>query len=418
MAAMHRKTPYPDNEYIQLCGLHFEDDCFERDFKAELMNTPKRFKLKEDAVPSIFPFSQPKSKRNSSEMRVAKRAKAEIISTLESPPQVPSSSKKSDGQAIPAKVIPDNIDELEEPIEDDCVSEPDLDASYVIASEDDEEYLEISKPLDFEMIFVSWQKIKLLFSCCFQCGSNAHVTKLHAKGATIFVSSECNAGHMNTWNLMEHDSHDGHVAIAASILLSGGTFQPFREAMKIAKLKMFEHNTFYRIQKSLLFPAINNIYQRKMRAIFERTKENSVCLVGDGRCDSPGFSATFGTYTLMNETNNEIIDFFISHVRNAGNSQNMEKYGLKYLLDDLAAKGLNIDTLTTEQHIQIRAFLRKEWPNICHQFDIWHRSKNMRKKLEKLAKKKPFKELQPWIKAIVNHFWWSCSNCEESVEKL
>ena len=82
-------------------------------------------------------------------MRVAKRAKAEIISTLESPPQVPSSSKQSDGQAIPAKVIPDNIDELEEPIEDDCVSEPDLDASYVIASEDDEEYLEISKPLDF-----------------------------------------------------------------------------------------------------------------------------------------------------------------------------------------------------------------------------------------------------------------------------
>ena len=66
--------------------------------------------------------------------------------------------------------------------------------------------------------------------------------------------------------------------------------------MKIAKVKMFQHNTFYRIQKSQLFPAINNIYQRKMRAIFERTKEeNSVCLVGDGRCDSPGFSAAFGT---------------------------------------------------------------------------------------------------------------------------
>ena len=136
------------------------------------------------------------------------------------------------------------------------------------------------------------------------------------------------AGHMNTWNSMEHDSkknqkqYDGHVTIAASILLSGGTFQPVREAMKIAKVKMFEHNTFYRIQKSLLFPAIINIYQRKMRVIFERTKENSVCLVGDGRCDV--FRATFGNYTLVNETNNEIIDFFISHVRNAGNSQNME----------------------------------------------------------------------------------------------
>ena len=76
----------------------------------------------------------------------------------------------------------------------------------MIVSEDDDDYLQISKPLDFEMIFVSWQNIKLLFRRCFQCGSNAHVTKLHAKGATIFVSSECNAGHMNTWNSMEHDS--------------------------------------------------------------------------------------------------------------------------------------------------------------------------------------------------------------------
>ena len=52
MVAVRRKPPYPDDEYIQLCGLHFEDDCFERDFNAELMNTPKRFKLNEDAVPS------------------------------------------------------------------------------------------------------------------------------------------------------------------------------------------------------------------------------------------------------------------------------------------------------------------------------------------------------------------------------
>ena len=110
----------------------------------------------------------------------------------------------------------------------------------------------------------------------------------------------------------------------------------------------------------LLFAAINNVYQRKMGQIIERTKQqNNECLVGDDRCDSLGFSATYGTYTLMNENNNEIIDFFIAHVRNAGNSQNMEKYELKYLLDYLTSHGLNIDTLTTDQHLQIRAFFEK-----------------------------------------------------------
>ena len=43
----------------------------------------------------------------------------------------------------------------------------------------------------------------------------------------------------------------------------------------------------------------------------------------------PGLVHACGTYTLMNESNNEVIDFFISHVRKAGNSQNMEKYGLE-----------------------------------------------------------------------------------------
>ena len=71
---------------------------------------------------------------------------------------------------------------------------------------------------------------------------------------------QCDTGHKNVWNSLEHNSkrnkkeYDGNVAIAASILLSGGTFQPFHEQMEVLKVKMFDHRTFYRIQKSLLIP--------------------------------------------------------------------------------------------------------------------------------------------------------------------
>lgn len=120
----------------------------------------------------------------------------------------------------------------------------------------------------------------------------------------------------------------------------------------------------------------------------------------------------------MSEKNNEIIDIFITLVRNAGNSVNMEKYGLNYLLKFLTKRGLRVDMLTTDQHIQIRAFLKKDYPNICHQYDIWHRVKNIRKKLEKILKKMAFQEIMPWIRAIANHFWWCCSNCGNDVAKL
>jgi len=120
----------------------------------------------------------------------------------------------------------------------------------------------------------------------------------------------------------------------------------------------------------------------------------------------------------MNEKNNEILDYFIAHVRLAGNSQNMEKYGLKFLMEYFTVRGLKIDSLTTDQHLQIRKYLREEYPDVCHQYDIWHKSKNIRKKLEKVAKKKAFQDLQPWLKSIINHFWWSCANCEGDVDKL
>ena len=35
---------------------------------------------------------------------------------------------------------------------------------------------------------------------------------------------------------------------------------------------------------------------------------DEVTLLGDGRCDSPGHSAKYGTYTLMEESSGEVVD--------------------------------------------------------------------------------------------------------------
>ena len=216
-----------------------------------------------------------------------------------------------------------------------------------------------------DMMFVHWHQLKQLFKLCSQCGSTAKITKIMSTGALIAVSTECNLGHNNIWNSLpkEEQFYEGHTTLAASILLSGLTYQRFREAMDIANVQFFSKNTFYRIQNKFLFPAINNIYIRKSKKVVEALKrEEKVCLVGDGCCDSPGFSATYGTYTLMNEKTNKIMDFFIAHVRIAGNSQCMEKYGQEYLLKYFESCGVKIDTITTDQHLQIRSFFKKGVP--------------------------------------------------------
>ena len=62
--------PYPKDENFAVCGLHFEDECFIRDFYSEFMeveNSNQKFKLKNGSVPTKFVFSKQKQKRRSSE---------------------------------------------------------------------------------------------------------------------------------------------------------------------------------------------------------------------------------------------------------------------------------------------------------------------------------------------------------------
>ena len=148
-------------------------------------------------------------------------------------------------------------------------------------------------------------------------------------------------------------------------------------------------------------------------------RENGkIDLQGDGRCDSPGYNAKYGTYTIMDSKTGMIIDMHVSHVGLTGSSARMELNGLKNVLQRLSDNSIQVDSLTTDRHKQVRYFLKKNRKDIRHQFDVWHFGKNIKKKLIKAAKKKCFSELGPWIKAIINHFWWCCATCNGDVQLL
>ncbi|KAJ8880880.1 hypothetical protein PR048_017353, partial [Dryococelus australis] len=53
-----------------------------------------------------------------------------------------------------------------------------------------------------------------------------------------------------------------------------------------------------------------------------------------------------------------------------------------------------------------RRYLLKTWfPNIEHEFDVWHVSKSLMKKIKALDKKHP--EIQAWKASINNNLSWS-----------
>lgn len=55
----------------------------------------------------------------------------------------------------------------------------------------------------------------------------------------------------------------------------------------------------------------------------------------------------------------------------------MELEGLKRCRSHSEDVGYTIDTLTTDRHTSIAAYMRKEWSEVKHQFDCWHIAKGI-----------------------------------------
>jgi len=94
-------------------------------------------------------------------------------------------------------------------------------------------------------------------------------------------------------------------------------------------------------------------------------KDQELLLAGDGRCDSPGSSAKFCTYSLMEMEKNYILHMEIVDKRELQlQSPNMEREALKQLLDFLCTR-VNIKELFTDDSTSVAKMLGKRNLRTC-----------------------------------------------------
>ena len=96
-----------------------------------------------------------------------------------------------------------------------------------------------------------------------------------------------------------------------------------------------------------MYPVIHTNYVQKQETVIEYLRCNQLHLSGDGRCDSPGYSAKYGTYSLMNSATDLILDYSLVQVTETGISVAMEKEGLRCCLEKLLAQGVDITSIAT-----------------------------------------------------------------------
>ena len=123
----------------------------------------------------------------------------------------------------------------------------------------------------------------------------------------------------------------GNLLLASAILLSGSTYTKLASLSEILNLKIFSEKTFYNIQDKYLFPVVKEAWEAEQNTVFAELANNyyDLWLSGDGRCDSPGHNAKYGTYTMIDQHSDKIIDFQIVQVSEVSSSNAMEREGFK-----------------------------------------------------------------------------------------
>ena len=85
---------------------------------------------------------------------------------------------------------------------------------------------------------------------------------------------------------------------------------------KLMNVACVSSNTFYHQFGCYIAPVIIQLWKEHQRNLMEQSAEfdDGIVLSGDGRCDSPGHSAKFGSFTVIEQQMNRVLDFQLVQV--------------------------------------------------------------------------------------------------------
>lgn len=271
------------------------------------------------------------------------------------------------------------------------------------------------------------------------CGSYVEKENMKCKtvGASISIECLCNNNHFRVWNSSPVVGTGKEAIAVINILLAtfcltvGLHVNQVLDFFAHLRVYCFGKSFYFNLQKRVLEKVVWMQWQLNQKNWLDEAKKNlkkgiSVSLAGDGKYDSPGFSASYCTYIVQDLYTQAIVGLYVAHKNQVHSSSEMEPFAVKTLLLNLMHEHkLKIYSITTDRSSSVKTAiseLQSELPEgfeaPLHFFDIWHYIKSILKDLWAACKLKTCKDLIPWIPSITNMLWYSFSSSIGNLTKL
>lgn len=152
-----------------------------------------------------------------------------------------------------------------------------------------------------------------LFEMCPRCLSPAYGVVSHVFGSLITVEQDCGMCRFHqrwTSQPMIGSIPAGNLLLSCAILFSGSMPTKSLRLFDILNVSSISKSTFMKHQRHYLQPAIIELWNQSQAAFIDEavTQNRALCIGGDGRSDSPGHCAKYGSYTVMDLDQNTIVD--------------------------------------------------------------------------------------------------------------
>ncbi|CAH1266649.1 RBM12B [Branchiostoma lanceolatum] len=184
--------------------------------------------------------------------------------------------------------------------------QPESESTSPPTSDDDSE-TEVT--LEGHRFIVFGEKIRELFPRCSKCGAG-NLIKTTVRGTCLAVHWICSEGHHGVWHSQPYSKRMaiGNLLVGCAILFSGGSIDTFIDFAASLNLQFISQSEFFNIQTTYAIPTIHDYYTYQQEMAQDLVRDGAVTIMGDGRCDSPGYCAKHCSYTVMEEKTALILD--------------------------------------------------------------------------------------------------------------
>ncbi|KAK6169552.1 hypothetical protein SNE40_020586 [Patella caerulea] len=151
----------------------------------------------------------------------------------------------------------------------------------------------------------------------------------------------------------------GDFLLSCTVLTSGNNYYKIKHLFNLLNLGCVNQSTFFGIQANYICPEIVNFWcASQQKKILDEIRGRKLILLGDGQNDSPGHSAQYLNYNLIDPESGYLVVYDVVDKRQTKlNSNAMEMFGYTRSIKFLEEDKQDIQKIVTDGHIGMKSYM-------------------------------------------------------------